>query len=142
MSDLILLEENPRLGQFMELREKMGWGWIEEEVARRSIEAAAYSVCMRHDSRLAGLARVMGDGVLYFFLAEIMVDAEFHGCGTSERLMHAVTDSIDRNARPGATVTLIPLNGREPFYERFGFVRCPDQVFGAGMRYAVAPPPV
>jgi predicted N-acetyltransferase YhbS len=79
--------------------------------------------------------------VLYFYIAEMMVDAEFRSSGAGDRLMRAVTDYIDRSARPGATVTLIPLRGLEAFYERFGFVRCPDGPFGTGMHYAAAPPP-
>jgi predicted N-acetyltransferase YhbS len=56
--------------------------------------------------------------------------------------MHAVTSYFDRSdAMPGATITLVPLVGREPFYEKFGFVRCPSGPFGTAMHYAAAPPP-
>lgn len=68
----------------------------------------------------------MGDGVMYFFLADLIVDPEFRGGGHGDRLMRLVTDYFDRNAKPGASITLVPLNGRELFYERFGFVRCPS----------------
>jgi hypothetical protein len=53
--------------------------------------------------------------------------------------MRIVTDYFDRSAKPGASITLIPLNGREFFYEQFGFVRCPSGPFGAGMHYVSAP---
>ena len=88
-----------------------------------------------------GIARVMGDGAMYFFLADLIVAPEFHGSGYGDRLMHAVTSYFDRSAMPGATITLVPLNGQEPFYEKFGFLRCPSGPFGNAMHYAAAPPP-
>ena len=83
----------------------------------------------------------MGDDVLYFFLADLIVDPAFRGERLGERLMQAVTSHFAACAKPGASITLIPLKGRESFYERFGYVRCPDGPFGTGMHYASAPPP-
>jgi len=115
----------------------MGWGTIDEATARRTLGAAAYTVCLRGEGgALAGLARVMGDGALYFFLADLIVAPEFRGGGHGETLMRAVTAYFDRAAGPGATITLIPIAGREAFYERFGFRRTPDGPFGPGMHYA------
>ena len=42
----------------------------------------------------------------------------------------------------GKSITLQPLKGREPFYERYGFVRCPNGPFGDGMVFAEASPPI
>jgi predicted N-acetyltransferase YhbS len=61
----------------------------------------------------------MGDGAMYFFLADLIVAPEFRSSGYGDRLMHAVTSYFDRSAMPGATITLVPLVGREPFYEKF-----------------------
>jgi predicted N-acetyltransferase YhbS len=84
---------------------------------------------------------VICDGAMYFFLADLIVAPEFRSSGYGDRLMHAVTSYFDRSAMPGATITLVPLVGREPFYEKFGFVRCPSGPFGTAMHYAAAPPP-
>ena len=120
----------------------MGWGTIDEATARRTLDAAAFTVCLRDESgRLAGLARVMGDGALYFFLADLIVAPQFRGGGHGETLMRAVVDYFDRAARPGATIALVPMAGREAFYERFGFRRTPEGPFGHGMHYAKGPPP-
>ena len=133
-----IVEGPPTSAEYIELRAKMGWGVIDEATAARSIQAAAFTICLRDSDRLIGLARVMGDGVLYFFLADLIVDPAFRGGGHGDTLMRAVTDFFDRNARAGATIILVPLQRREAFYERFGFVRCPDGPFGTGMHYAVA----
>jgi len=78
---------------------------------------------------------VMGDGALYFFLADLIVAPGFRGCGHGETLMRAVVDYLDRAAKPRATVALVPMAGSEAFYERFGFQRTPDGPFGHGMHY-------
>lgn len=134
--EMTVSETLPTATEYIDLRARMGWGTIDEETAARTIEAAAFTVCLRDKGRLIGLARVMGDGVLYFFLADLIVDPAFRGGGRGDRLMRRVTDYFDRSAKPGASITLVPLNGREFFYERFGFVRCPSGPFGTGMHYA------
>jgi len=136
--EVTVFEGPPTPAEYIGLRARMGWGTIDEATAVKTIRAAAFAVCLRDHDRLIGLARVMGDGVLYFFLADLIVDPAFRGGGHGETLMRAVTDYFDRNAKPGASITLVPLSGREYFYERFGFVRCPDGPFGTGMHYAPA----
>lgn len=141
MDEIVLSVDLPTAAEYRELRARTGWGSIDEETARQTIRAACHTLTLRRQGKLLGLARVMGDGALYFFLADLIVDPSLRGEGLGHRLMGAVTDYFDRCARPGATIMLIPLLGRESFYERFGFARCPDGPFGAGMRYASTPPP-
>jgi len=141
MDGIILAEELPSVAEYRELRSRTGWGDIDESIARRTIGAACYTITLRRQGKLIGLARVMGDGALYFFLADLIVDSSLRGEGLGDRLMRAVTEYFDRSAKPGATIALIPLRGGESFYERFGFARCPDGPFGTGMHYASAPPP-
>jgi predicted N-acetyltransferase YhbS len=139
--EIVVSETPPTVAEYVDLRARVGWGSIDEDTAGKTIEHAAFTVCLRHKERLIGLARVMGDGVLYFFLADLIVDPEFRGQRLGDRLMHAVTSHFDACAKPGASITLVPLKGGEAFYERFGYVRCPDGLFGTGMHYASAPPP-
>jgi predicted N-acetyltransferase YhbS len=141
MDDIALSRERPTTAEFIDLRRRAGWGAIDEATAVRTLAATAFAVCLRRGEQLVGFARVIGDGVLYFFLAELVVDPAFRGGGHGDRLMTTVTEHFRKAAKPGATITLIALNGREGFYERFGYVRCPDGPFGAGMHFAAASPP-
>jgi predicted GNAT family N-acyltransferase len=141
MDGIVLSESIPAPAQYIALRKAMGWGEIDVATAERTLAAASFTVCLRRGEDLVGLARVMGDGALYFFLADLIVAREARGGGQGDRLMQAVVDYFHRAAKPGATITLVPMQGREGFYERFGFVRCPDGPFGHGMRYRAAPKP-
>ncbi|MET4247216.1 GNAT family N-acetyltransferase [Bradyrhizobium sp. LA6.7] len=142
MDNLSLVQAPPEPDEYIRLRAQAGWGTIDAAVAGRTLEAAVWSVCLRDVAdRLVGTARVMGDGLLYFFLCDLVVDPSFRGGGLGERLMAEVAAYFDREARPGSTIILIPLAGSEGFYERFGFVRTPDGPFGQGMHYSRAPAP-
>jgi predicted N-acetyltransferase YhbS len=127
--------------EYIDLRARAGWGAIDQETATRTIHAASFTACLRDNDRLIGLVRAMGDGVLYFFLADLIIDPDYRGGGHGDTLMRLATEYFDRNAKPGASITLVALDGRETFYERFGFVRCPNGPFGMGMHYAPAPSP-
>ena len=141
MDGLVLSESVPAPARYIALRKAMGWGEIDLAAAERTLAAASFTVCLHRDDELLGLARVMGDGALYFFLADLIVAPEARGGGHGDRLMQAVVDYFDRAAKPGATITLVPMQHREALYERFGFVRCPDGPFGRGMHYRASPKP-
>ena len=142
MDELALTETSPSVDEYIALRALMGWGTVDEDAARRTIEGACFSVCLRRGGRLVGLARAIGDGVLYFSVSDVMVSPELRGGGHGATLMKALTAYLRHAAKPGASITLQPLAGREAFYEKFGFKRCPDGPFGSGMVFAGAPPPV
>jgi hypothetical protein len=75
--EVVLSEALPTTAEYIDLRARAGWGLIDEDIAAATIKAAAYTVCLRCEERLVGLARVMGDGALYFFLADLIVDPPF-----------------------------------------------------------------
>ncbi len=141
MPDVMLSFERPTVAEYVEIRKLMGWGTIEEATARQTLDGACFTACLRQDGKLVGLVRAIGDGVLYFAVSDVMVSPELRGGGHGATLMNALGDFLRRTAKPGASITLQPLTGREPFYEKFGWVRCPGGPFGAGMVFADAPPP-
>lgn len=142
MSEVVLIEAHPAVAEYIALRQSMGWGTIDAATAQRTLDGACFCACLRKDGRLVGLVRAIGDGVLYFAVSDVMVSAELRGGGHGATLLNALGDYLRRVAKPGASITLQPLQGREPFYEKFGWVRCPGGPFGAGMVFKDAPPPV
>ena len=133
MTNPVMVEEAPSAAEFIELRRIMGSPEVDEETATKTVNNALFTVCLRDENRLLGLARAVGDGVLYFYIADVIVRPELRGSGYGMLLMKAVMQYLRRAAHPGAMIVVVPLQGREMFYERFGFKRCPDGPFGAGM---------
>lgn len=142
MTNVVLVEETPTAAEYISLRQAMGWGTIDEATARRTLGGACFSACLRCEGRLVGLVRAIGDGCLYFAVSDVMVSSELRGGGHGATLLNALGEYLRRAAKPGASITLQPLVGREPFYEKFGWVRCPGGPFGSGMVFKDAPPPI
>jgi len=133
LDSVLLTEDPPTPTDYVALRALMGWGTIDEAVARRTLACSTYTACLRQEGRLLGLARVVGDGVLYFYISDVIVHPSLQGGGYGSTLMAAVMAYLRQAADPGATIAVLPLRGRETFYARFGFLTCPNEIFGAGM---------
>jgi ribosomal protein S18 acetylase RimI-like enzyme len=84
---VVISEALPTVAEYVELRARTGWGKIDHDTAGKTMQAAAFTVSLRYNNRLIGLARVMGDGILYFFLADLIVDPAFRGQKLGDRLM-------------------------------------------------------
>ena len=126
----------PSVNEYISLRRTMGWGDVSPEAARTTLEATIFVLCLRNDDdELVGLIRLLGDGVLYLFIADVIVHPAYAGKGLGDELMQEAMQYIERVADPQATVTVTPLVGREGFYERFGFERCANKIFGHGLAY-------
>jgi predicted N-acetyltransferase YhbS len=128
-----MVEEIPSVAEFIELRRIMGSPEVDEETATKTVNNALFTVCLRDENRLLGLARAVGDGVLYFYIADVIVRPELRASGYGKLLMEAVMQYLRMATHPGAMIVVVPLEGRETFYERFGFKRCPGGHFGTGM---------
>jgi GNAT superfamily N-acetyltransferase len=133
MIEPLLLEEKPSPAEYAALRRAMGWGEIDDETARTTVDNATFTVCLRVDGRLLGLARVVGDGVLYFYVSDVIVHPDLRGGGHGAVMMNAIIRYLAKVAKPGATIAVLPVKGREQFYEKFGFQRCPNDVLGPGL---------
>lgn len=128
--------KQPSVEEYIDFRRILGWGEVSADAVRKTFNATTFCSCMRdHEDDLVGLIRVVGDGVLYLFIADVMVHPDYTGQGLGDQLMQQAMQYIEKSADPWATVTLIPLAGRERFYERFGFERCPNKVFGQGLAF-------
>lgn len=90
-------------------------------------------VTCRSNDELVGLARVVGDGVLYFYIQDVIVRPDWRGHAVGRRMMDLLIDGIKERARTGATIGLMAAAGKEAFYERFGFQTRPTDRLGAGM---------
>lgn len=133
MNGLTVLAEAPAAGDFIALRAACGWGAIAPDVAERSLAAGLFNVTLRDGARLAGFGRVVGDGVLYFYLQDVIVHPDFRGQGVGRKIVEALLAEVLARAPMGATIGLMSAEGKEGFYEKFGFTRRPTDHLGAGM---------
>lgn len=123
----------PTACEFVGLRATCGWGAVDMAVAERALAAGLINVVARNGDRLAGFGRVVGDGVLYFHVQDVIVHPDFRGQGIGRLIVGALLAEILKQAPIGATIGLMAAAGKEGFYEKFGFARRPTDRLGAGM---------
>ena len=127
--------ELPTAEEYVLIRNLAGWGHISKTTAIKSLSSTVISVCVRHDETLVGFGRVVGDGVLYFYVSDIFVHPSQRGRRLGEAIMGEIVEQVRATAQPGATIAVLAAPGRETFYERAGFKRCPNDVFGQAMAF-------
>lgn len=125
--------EAPSAKEFTELRRAIGWGEIDLNIAQMSLEQSLFHVVVRNQQTLIGMARVVGDGYMYFYLQDVIVHPNFQQQGIGQLLMEHVERFLSRTAKKGATVGLLSAKGKEEFYTRFGYIHRPNDELGHGM---------
>ena len=87
-----------------------------------------------------GMARLLGDGGMSFYLKDFAILPEWQGKGLGKLLMEHILHSLRKELPPGWAVSLelISAQGKEGFYERMGFDLRPSEDDGAGMFQMVA----
>ena len=128
-----MFPEAPPLTDFIAMRASEGWSEISEDTARASLAASLINVCAFDGETLTGFGRVVGDGHLYFYIQDLIVAPNFRGKGYGRQIMQALLEKIEKIAAPGASIGLMAAHRKEAFYESFGFVARPNDVYGAGM---------
>lgn len=128
-----LLLERPSAQEFCNLRSKIGWGELEKNLAEQSLEHSLFHVTIRDDDKLIGMARIVGDGAMYFYIQDVIVDPDYQGQGLGDLLMEKVEGYLANNVQKGATVGLLAAKGKESFYTRYGYLERPSNSLGKGM---------
>lgn len=121
-----LVERDPTVEEYQRLRRAVRWGEMTDEGVATGLPNALFSVVLERDGEAVGCGRVVGDGGLYFYLQDIIVLPELQGRGLGATIMDAVMSFVEGAARPGAFVGLMAAEGVQPFYERYGFRRRPE----------------
>ncbi|GGI94664.1 N-acetyltransferase [Shewanella hanedai] len=123
----------PTAAEFSSLRVKVGWGATNLEMAQRSLENSLFHVTARIDNKLIGMGRVIGDGVMFFYVQDVVVDPDFQQQGVGGALMQEIEQYLSITAQKGSTVALLSAQGKESFYARYGYSERSGDPLGKGM---------
>lgn len=133
MSDYALIETLPSPADYNRLRIAVGWGGYDEDVIRNALPSTLYCVCAFVGEEMVGMARVIGDAGMVFYIQDLIVLPEYQRQGIGTQLMDAIMDFIRANAHHNTIIGLMAAVGKEAFYEKYGFTVRPDEAHGAGM---------
>jgi GNAT superfamily N-acetyltransferase len=125
--------ESPSVEDFLTLRTKVGWGDLDVNIAEKSLNNSLFHVIIRNDGQLVGMGRVVGDGAMYFYIQDVVVDPSYQKQGIGAALMAKIEDYLSNATNQGATIGLLAAQGKEAFYSRYGYTQRPNSSLGHGM---------
>jgi len=125
--------KSPMAEDFVQLRAKIGWGETDLAMAKHSLNASLFHVTIYSQSQLVAMGRVVGDGSMYFYIQDVIVDPEHQGQGLGKEVMEDIESFLAKNAKKGATIGLLSAQGKEDFYKAWGYLERTGAPLGKGM---------
>jgi len=120
------------------LRTAVGWSSYATQEIEQGLENTLFTVTAFLENKAIGMGRVVGDGKLVFYIQDVIVLPEFQNKGIGKRIMEELLKYIDARSVNNSVIGLMSAVGKDGFYEKFGFVRRPNERMGSGMNIWVA----
>lgn len=112
----------PSAAEHRLLSDSVGWTHAFDWSAMpASLAASVCGVTVLRDGEPVGMGRVVGDGVFYFYVQDVVVLPELHGRGIGNEVLRRLVARVDEIAPPKAFIGLFAAGTSTAFYERHGF---------------------
>ena len=122
--------------EYNELRRLVNWTEISKRQFETSIPNSRFITVGRSDGKAISMARAVGDGGYHLLVVDVIVHPDFQKRGIGKQMITQLMDFVHNDyIEDGETtmVSLLSAKDKEPFYEKFGFFRRPNDERGAGM---------
>ena len=121
--------------EYNELRMSVGWRPITEGQAERGLAHTTFLVAVRDADQIVGMGRMLFDFGYTAYLGDIIVRPEYQGRGIGGQIVERLVGRTMDAAVAGDKIMFIlgAAKDKEPFYEKFGFQRRPNEFSGDGM---------
>lgn len=121
--------------RFLELYVSVGWEPPCRAQVERALENTVATFVACDGETAVGMARLIGDGGMSYYVKDVAVLPEWQGRGVGRRLMEAIDGYIRAHLEEGWAVSLELISTLEaqPFYEKMGFEARPCEWDGPGM---------
>ncbi len=131
----IKLKHSLTVREYNDLRESVNWKPLPEAQAQRGLSNTYYLTAAVYDGETVGMARLISDGGYVAYLADVIVNENYQGHGIGRIILDDMLDYIKNTLSQGdmVMVVLVAAKGKEEFYEKFGFINRPNDIYGAGM---------
>ena len=123
---------------YCRLRESVGWTNFSKEQTQAALSNSLYTVAVFENSQAVGMGRLIGDG-MYLVIADIVVNPVYQGKGIGSKIVSMLIEYTTKELPDGGrtSIQLISEKGNEPFYEKLGFKRIPNDFCGSGMKMVI-----
>lgn len=130
-----LIEKLPTVEEYNNLTNAVYWGKRDKKIVKEALKNSIYCICAYDERKLVGFGRIIGDKTIFLYLQDIMVNPEYQGKGIGTQIIENILSKIEtyKEINPNIKVYLCASKDKESFYERFGFIKRPNDEVGAGM---------
>lgn len=133
---ITLVENEISLEEYLTLREKVGWKKLTDKQATQALANCLYKVkAVDEDGQVVGMGRVVGDGAVVCYIQDLIVIPKVQKLGIGSMIIQKLKAYVEAIREEGSTMMLCLMcaKGREPFYEKHGFIQRPTDTLGPGM---------
>lgn len=121
--DFALVENQLSANDFIRLKIATGFRNRPIDQVERALKNDLLDVVAIVNNEVVGMGRLVGDGVMYWYLQEIIVLPEYQGKGIGTGIVNYLLEYIKKHTENETftSVGLTAAEGKTSFYERFGF---------------------
>lgn len=121
--DFALVENQLSANDFIRLKIATGFRNRPIDQVEKALENDLLDVVAIVNNEVVGMGRLVGDGVMYWYLQEIIVLPEYQGKGIGTGIVNYLLEYIKKHTEDETftSVGLTAAEGKTSFYERFGF---------------------
>lgn len=118
---------------YNQIRETAGFMAYQDDDIKEALAHSLYTVVIYDDSLPVGIARLIGDNKIAFFIKDVVAIPAYQHKGVGKLLMKSLFDYFDLHAVNNAYIGLMSTPGKEQFYKKYGFIERPSEGLGSGM---------
>ena len=121
-----LVERLPTADEYVELLRRVGWTSPPVEDCRRALRGSLAAICaVDEGNAVVGMGRLVGDGRMYCFAVDVVVDPDAQRRGIGQEIMDALEALVTRR-QLGTRLDLVAAPEVVPFYRRLGYSQLPS----------------
>lgn len=135
MTTVTLISNHMGIDTYLELRKAVGFKPLSRTQAKKALEHSLYIVCAYMDAQIVGMGRIVGDGAVICYIQDLMIHPDFQHYGIGSVLIEDLIRYVEGLCEEGTEIMLdlMCAVGREPFYQKHGFISRPNENLGPGM---------
>lgn len=133
---MIEIKENiNNVEEFNYLYDQVGWGSYGKEISKEALKHTIYSVSVYDDHQIIGYGRIIGDGICFLYIQDVMVLPSYQHKKIGTKIMNQLLEEVKRIEVKNhyVRVYLGASKNKEEFYKKFGFVSRNEAGLGEGM---------
>ena len=129
------IQKKPTAEEYNLLVDSVGWGTWDENIINEALKNTLFAVCAYDNDKIIGMGRIIGDKTIFLHIQSLVVHPDYQGYKVGTNIMNKLLNKVEeyKKINPNLRTYLGAAKGKEEFYEKFGFVRRPNDELGAGM---------